>query len=77
MEGMATKRKKIQNLEVPGMKSSNPFAILNDIEDVCLIQAARELDIKLASDEEGEKLQISTIKAEELLRQPKKLTWKT
>jgi hypothetical protein len=59
------------------MKSSNPFAILNDIEDVCLIQAARELDIKLASDEEGEKLQISTIKAEELLRQPKKLTWKT
>jgi hypothetical protein len=42
VEEMATKRKKIHNLEVLDMKSSNPFAILNDIEDVCLIQAARD-----------------------------------
>jgi hypothetical protein len=35
---------------------------------MCLIKDSRQLDIKLASDEEGEKLQISTIKAEEWLR---------
>jgi hypothetical protein len=34
VEEMATKSRKIENLETPSMKSSNSFAILNDIEDV-------------------------------------------
>jgi hypothetical protein len=50
------------------MNFNNSFAILNNIEDTCLIRTAKELGIRLASDDEGEKQQISSIKAEERLR---------
>jgi hypothetical protein len=50
---MATKRKQHQNLELPSTTKSNYFAILNTIDDDMLLQNAKELDIALASDEEG------------------------
>jgi hypothetical protein len=64
---MATKRKQVQNLEIPGNNINNSFAILNNIDDV-LVKSAKDLDITLAENEEGCYEQISAIKAEEHLR---------
>jgi hypothetical protein len=46
----------------------NEFSVLNNLEDDYLAQTAMDLDIHLASDDEGIKKQITTIKAEERLR---------
>jgi hypothetical protein len=68
VEELAIKRKQVQNLEVPCNKSLNSFAVLNNLEDDYFVKTAKELEIELASDEEGCRAQITTIKAEELLR---------
>jgi hypothetical protein len=62
------KRKKRQNLDGSGMKHYNPFVVLNSLEDEVLIQIATDLDISLASDDEGNRRQISAIKVEERVR---------
>jgi hypothetical protein len=53
VEEMTTKRKQKHNLELPGNNSHNAFTILNNIGDDALIQTAKDLDISLASDDEG------------------------
>jgi hypothetical protein len=68
IEELAAKRKQKQNLDIPGNKPKNSFAILNDFSDEVLIQNAKELDILLASDDEGCRDQIFAIKAEERVR---------
>jgi hypothetical protein len=65
---MATKRKQVQNLELPGNKSKNSLAILNDIDDVVLIKYAQDLGVHLDDSLEGSKEVISAMKAEEQLR---------
>jgi hypothetical protein len=46
----------------------NSFAILNNIADEVLIKTAKDLDVQLASSEEGMAKQVTAIKAEETLR---------
>jgi hypothetical protein len=53
VEEMVTKKKQRQNLDGLGMKHYNPFVVLNSLEDEVLIQIAKDLDISLASDDEG------------------------
>jgi hypothetical protein len=68
IQKMATKRKQVQNLEIPGNNFNNSFAILNNIDDDVLVKSAKDLDITLAENEEGCYEQITAIKAEEKLR---------
>jgi hypothetical protein len=68
IEEMATKRKQVQNLELSGNISKNPFAILNEIDDDVLIKSSQDLGVHLADTIEGSKLVISAMKAEEPLR---------
>jgi hypothetical protein len=53
IEELTSKRKQKQNLDIPSNKPKNIFGILNDFSDEVLIQNANELDILLASDDEG------------------------
>jgi hypothetical protein len=64
---MATKMKQKQNLEHSGT-NYNDFFVLNNLEDDYLAQTAMDLDIHLASDDEGIKKHIAAIKDEERLR---------
>jgi hypothetical protein len=68
VEEMATKRKQIQNLEVPGKIHNNAFVVLNNIEDSTLLQTAKDLGISLAESEEDCRVQIIASKVEERLR---------
>jgi hypothetical protein len=68
VEEMAAKRKQRQNLDPPGNKHSNPFTVLNNLDDRMLLQTAKDLDIQLGSDEDKGLAQIDAIKAEERLR---------
>jgi hypothetical protein len=62
VEEMAIRGKQLHNLDIPGTTHTNSFAILNNIDDDALIQKAKELDIRLASDGEGCKATITIIK---------------
>jgi hypothetical protein len=67
IEVLAAKRKKKQN-DTTCNTSKNCFTILNDLDDEVLMQTAKDLEISLASDDEGCKSQIMAMKAEERLR---------
>jgi hypothetical protein len=68
IEELAATRKKKHNLETPGNKQPNTFAIINDVDDNVLIQTAKDLEISLDDNEVGCKEIISAMKAEERLR---------
>jgi hypothetical protein len=68
IQEMAATRKKLHNLETPGIKQANSFAILNDVEDNVLLQTAKDVEISLNDNEEGCRNIISTMKAEERVR---------
>jgi hypothetical protein len=68
VEGLATRRKQKKNLDVPGISQTNAFVVLSSLDNNVLVQIAKELDIRLASDDEGSKNIITVIKAEEKLR---------
>jgi hypothetical protein len=50
---LAAIRKQKQNLELPSNQHTSPFIVLNSINDEVLIQAAKDLEIQLAIDDEG------------------------
>jgi hypothetical protein len=68
IEELAATRKRIHNLETPGTKQPNYFAILNEVEDNVLLQTAKDLEISLDDNEEGCRNIISAMKAEEKVR---------
>jgi hypothetical protein len=68
MEELAAARKKMLDLETPGNKQSNYFAVLNEVENNVLLQTAKDLEISVGNNEIGCRNIISAMKVEERVR---------